>query len=108
MGLLRGRQVAPHLEHFLAPWCGTLRLLNDGVEKEHAFQGLCQLVRQNPQVQYSPAPAPWAQLPATHAGVVHMGHHMLASWQTPGVYTTLTLCDSISPMLTTQFDEHSG
>mmetsp|Transcript_18691 Transcript_18691/g.56506 ORF Transcript_18691/g.56506 Transcript_18691/m.56506 type:complete len:924 (-) Transcript_18691:2081-4852(-) len=43
------QQVAPHLEHFLAPWCGTLRLLNDGVEKEHAFQGLCQLVRQNPQ-----------------------------------------------------------
>jgi hypothetical protein len=43
-------QVAPHLEHFLAPWCAALRLLNDGVEKEHAFQGLCSTVRHNPQV----------------------------------------------------------
>ena len=44
-------QVAPHLEHFLAPWCSALRLLNDGVEKEHAFQGLCCTVRHNPQVR---------------------------------------------------------
>lgn len=44
-------QVAPHLEHFLAPWCAALRLLNDGVEKEHAFQGLCCTVRHNPQVR---------------------------------------------------------
>lgn len=48
--MLSNLQVAPHLEHFLAPWCGALRLLNDGVEKEHAFQGLCCAMRHNPQV----------------------------------------------------------
>lgn len=42
-------QVAPHLEHFLVPWCAALRLLKDGVEKEHAFQGLCATIRHHPQ-----------------------------------------------------------
>lgn len=42
-------QVAPHLEHFLMPWCAALRLLNDGIEKEHGFQGLCAAIRHNPQ-----------------------------------------------------------
>ncbi|KAH7437693.1 hypothetical protein KP509_05G084400 [Ceratopteris richardii] len=34
-------QVAPHLEHFMQPWCRALRQIRDDIEKEDAFQGLC-------------------------------------------------------------------
>ena len=43
--------VSPHLEHFIGPWCAALRHLQDGIEKEHAFLGLCDVVRLNPQVR---------------------------------------------------------
>lgn len=43
--------IAPHLEHFLGCWCAALRLISDGLEKEHAFLGLCAIVRLNPQVR---------------------------------------------------------
>ncbi|GLC37773.1 hypothetical protein PLESTB_001475300 [Pleodorina starrii] len=42
-------QLAPHLGHFALPWCGQLRNIRDGSEKEHAFLGLCRLVRMNPE-----------------------------------------------------------
>ncbi|KXZ52849.1 hypothetical protein GPECTOR_8g231 [Gonium pectorale] len=42
-------QLAPHLGHFVAAWCGQLRNIRDGTEKEHAFLGLCRLVRMNPE-----------------------------------------------------------
>ncbi|GLI64504.1 hypothetical protein VaNZ11_007770 [Volvox africanus] len=42
-------QLAPHLGHFALQWCGQLRNIRDGTEKEHAFLGLCRLVRMNPE-----------------------------------------------------------
>ncbi|PNH11707.1 Transportin-1 [Tetrabaena socialis] len=42
-------QLAPHLAHFVAQWCAQLRNIRDGTEKEHAFLGLCRLVRMNPE-----------------------------------------------------------
>ncbi|EFJ40829.1 hypothetical protein VOLCADRAFT_107966 [Volvox carteri f. nagariensis] len=42
-------QLAPHLGHFALPWCTQLRNIRDGTEKEHAFLGLCRLVRMNPE-----------------------------------------------------------
>ncbi|GIL70967.1 hypothetical protein Vretifemale_1626 [Volvox reticuliferus] len=35
-------QLAPHLGHFALQWCGQLRNIRDGTEKEHAFLGLCR------------------------------------------------------------------
>ncbi|KAG2439212.1 hypothetical protein HXX76_004574 [Chlamydomonas incerta] len=42
-------QLAPHLAHFVTAWCMQLRNIRDGTEKEHAFLGLCRLVRMNPE-----------------------------------------------------------
>jgi hypothetical protein len=47
-------QLAPHLAHFAAPWCNALRSIRDDVEKEHAFLGLCALLRANPEVLSCP------------------------------------------------------
>eukprot|EP00798_Chlamydomonas_sp_ICE-L_P031863 gene31863-7069_t len=41
--------IAPHLVHFCAVWCQALRSVRDDVEKEHAFMGLCALIRLNPE-----------------------------------------------------------
>ena len=49
--------VAPHLVHFVGPWCNALRSIRDDVEKEHAFLGLCALLRANPEV-FSRLPFP--------------------------------------------------
>ena len=46
--------IAPHLAHFVGPWCAALRHIRDDVEKGHAFLGLCRLLRLNPQVQTLP------------------------------------------------------
>ena len=40
--------LAPHVQSFAEPWCNALRRARDDVEKEHAFGGLCALVRLNP------------------------------------------------------------
>ncbi len=45
------KEIAPHLEHFIQPWCLALRPIRDDVEKEHAFLGLCAMLRLNPQVR---------------------------------------------------------
>ncbi|KAJ3039881.1 hypothetical protein HDV00_011664 [Rhizophlyctis rosea] len=42
-------QVAPHLEHFVQPWCETLRDIRDNLEKESAFRGLVKMVEVNPK-----------------------------------------------------------
>lgn len=42
--------IAPHLGHFVGPWCAALRHIRDDIEKGHAFLGLCRLLRLNPQV----------------------------------------------------------
>ena len=42
--------LAGALEHFVWPWCQVLRSIRDDLEKEHAFLGLCRLLRLNPQV----------------------------------------------------------
>ncbi|XP_024399109.1 transportin-1 [Physcomitrium patens] len=40
--------VAPHMEHFMQPWCRALGMIRDDFEKEDAFRGLCAMVRSNP------------------------------------------------------------
>jgi transportin-1 len=40
--------VAPHMDHFMEPWCYALRTIRDDIEKEDAFRGLCAMVRLNP------------------------------------------------------------
>lgn len=45
--------IAPHLGHFVGPWCAALRHIRDDVEKGHAFLGLCRLLRLNPQVLHA-------------------------------------------------------
>lgn len=40
--------LVPHLGSFVREWCAALRSIRDDVEKEHAFAGLCALVRRNP------------------------------------------------------------
>ena len=42
--------IAPHLGTFTGVWCASLRNIRDDVEKEHAFLGLCAMLRINPQV----------------------------------------------------------
>ncbi|KAI3424477.1 hypothetical protein D9Q98_010027 [Chlorella vulgaris] len=41
--------LAPHAAAFLGPWCAALRGIRDDIEKEHAFLGLCAVLRLNPQ-----------------------------------------------------------
>ena len=52
-------QIAPHLAHFVGPWCSALRSIRDDVEKEHAFLGLCALLRANPEVLPRRPPNAW-------------------------------------------------
>lgn len=39
--------IAPHTHMFLAGWCAALRGLQDGEEKQDAYQGLCRLIKLN-------------------------------------------------------------
>jgi transportin-1 len=57
--------LAPHLAHFLSPWCGALRGVRDEVEKEDAFRGLCRLVPLNVEAAWQSFP----QLAGTGQGV---------------------------------------
>ena len=49
LGLVCPEVGAPHLEHFIKPWCMALRSIRDDIEKDHAFQGLCRMLRINPR-----------------------------------------------------------
>ncbi|GAB2261870.1 hypothetical protein Droror1_Dr00002867 [Drosera rotundifolia] len=40
--------IAPHMEHFMQPWCSALARIRDDIEKEDAFRGLCAMVKANP------------------------------------------------------------
>lgn len=42
--------IAPHLAHFVGPWCQALRQIRDDIEKEHAFLGLAACIRLNAEV----------------------------------------------------------
>lgn len=44
----RPELVAPHAALYLGPWCGALRGIGDGKEKEHAFLGMCAVLKLNP------------------------------------------------------------
>jgi len=41
-------EIASALQTIASTWCVALRRLRDGVEKEHAFKGLCALIKVNP------------------------------------------------------------
>ncbi|CAH8342793.1 unnamed protein product [Eruca vesicaria subsp. sativa] len=45
---IRPDLVAPHMEHFMKPWCLALSMIRDDIEKEDAFRGLCAVVKVNP------------------------------------------------------------
>ncbi|KAG5406359.1 hypothetical protein IGI04_012478 [Brassica rapa subsp. trilocularis] len=45
---IRPDLVAPHMEHFMKPWCLALSMVRDDIEKEEAFRGLCAVVKVNP------------------------------------------------------------
>ena len=59
--------LAPHLAHFVAPWCAALRTVTDNVEKEDAFRGLCRLAPLN-------AEAGWAAFPQLAAAFASWRH----------------------------------
>ena len=48
--LLAQHPTTPSLLRSFAPRCAALRGIRDDIEKEHAFLGLCALLRLNPQV----------------------------------------------------------
>ncbi|WFD03877.1 hypothetical protein MOBT1_002573 [Malassezia obtusa] len=48
LGLVAPHLVAPHLAVFLEPWCQALWDIKDNDEKDSAFQGLCEMIRTNP------------------------------------------------------------
>ncbi|KAF8105268.1 hypothetical protein N665_0160s0004 [Sinapis alba] len=45
---IRPDLVAPHMEHFMKPWCLALSTVRDDIEKEDAFRGLCAVIKVNP------------------------------------------------------------
>ncbi|XP_065006014.1 transportin-1 isoform X2 [Musa acuminata AAA Group] len=49
LGWICPELVAPHVGHFIQPWCTALCMIRDDYEKEDAFRGLCAIVRTNPQ-----------------------------------------------------------
>ena len=61
---------APHLQTFIMAWCISLRSIRDDIEKEHAFQGLCNMIKLNPRapleamLQLCDAIGSWAAPPA--------------------------------------------
>ncbi|CAL9085871.1 unnamed protein product [Musa textilis] len=48
LGWICPELVAPHVGHFIQPWCTALCMIRDDYEKEDAFRGLCAIVRANP------------------------------------------------------------
>ena len=49
LGYVCPQLAAPHLETFVQSWCHSLRNIRDDVEKQHAFLGLCAMVKLNPR-----------------------------------------------------------
>ncbi|XP_072964721.1 transportin-1-like isoform X1 [Typha angustifolia] len=48
--------VAPHMKHFMEPWCIALCMIRDNSEKEDAFRGLCSMVKANPSTAVNSLP----------------------------------------------------
>ena len=65
--------MAPHLEHYIGPWCAALRSVRDDVEKEHAFLGLAALLRINPLVSTA-WPAYCVQRACQPGALLRQGH----------------------------------
>ena len=49
LGYVCPQLAAPHLETFVQAWCHSLRSIRDDIEKEHAFKGLCGMIKLNPR-----------------------------------------------------------
>ncbi|KNC79102.1 transportin-1 [Sphaeroforma arctica JP610] len=49
LGLVCPREVAPHLELFMLPWCQSMRNIHDNGEKDSAFRGVCHMIMLNPE-----------------------------------------------------------
>lgn len=62
-------EVARHLHEFARRWCQIAQQLDDNLEKEHAFRGMCFLIRSNPAgivsdfAEFCEAVASWRQAP---------------------------------------------
>lgn len=56
LGLVCPDVIAPHLPTFSRNWCLALRGIRNETEKEHAYKGLCTLIRYNPQGVYNTFP----------------------------------------------------
>eukprot|EP01135_Chromosphaera_perkinsii_P010674 Nk52_evm74s2192 gene=Nk52_evmTU74s2192 len=48
LGYVCPDEVGPHLEHFIHPWCLSLRNIRDNPEKDSAFRGICAVIKVNP------------------------------------------------------------
>jgi len=70
LGLVAPELGAARLEEYVQPWCVALRSIRDDIEKEHAFQGLCRMIRLNPRAllnamtQLCDALASWTRPPS--------------------------------------------
>jgi hypothetical protein len=56
LGLVCPEMLAPHLPSFSQNWCLALRQIRNETEKEHAYKGLCVLIRGNPQGVFNTFP----------------------------------------------------
>jgi len=69
LGLVGPQLASPHLHTFVKAWCISLRSIRDDIEKEHAFQGLCNMIKLNPRaplecmIQLCDAIGSWAAPP---------------------------------------------
>uniref|UniRef100_A0AAQ6A7B5 Transportin-1 n=1 Tax=Amphiprion ocellaris TaxID=80972 RepID=A0AAQ6A7B5_AMPOC len=48
LGFVCPQEVAPQLQHFIRPWCTSLRNIRDNEEKDSAFRGICVMIGVNP------------------------------------------------------------
>jgi len=69
LGYVCPQLAAPHLETFVEAWCYSLRSIRDDIEKQHAFHGLCSMIKLNPRApinalaQLCEAFVSWQQVP---------------------------------------------
>jgi len=48
LGLVCPENIAPAINMFCKTWCVCLRSIRNEIEKDHAYRGLCQMIRVNP------------------------------------------------------------
>jgi transportin-1 len=49
IGIIAPAEVAQYLPHFAPHWCFHLSRIRQDIEKVHAYRGLCNVIRHNPQ-----------------------------------------------------------